>query len=129
MSEIQPEWYMAVMVMSCTVGSAEADDDLVDLQCRLIRARDPEEAFREAMVLGARGDHAYENADGQVVRWEFKGIHRLERIMDEEVGHGSEVYSTLVRAPYQEFVATKESLWESWLDQNKHRKVIDILGE
>lgn len=128
-SEKPFEWYVAVMVVACTVNGREADDDLVDLQCRLIRATDPESAFAEAMALGPLHDHSYLNEAGQLVRWEFKGLHRLERLVDQELEHGSEVYSSLVRTPYQDLVSSKEALWESWFERNKHRKASDVLGD
>jgi hypothetical protein len=118
-----------VLVVACTVGGIERKDDSVDLQCRLIRARDPEEAYRLAMDLGREQDHAYDNADGEVVRWQFKGLHRLEHLEAQTLEHGTEVYSSLVRTPYRDLVSSKEQLWEFWLQKNRTRRVIDALED
>jgi hypothetical protein len=123
------EWYVAVMVVACTVGGRRADDNLVDLQYRLIRASDPESAFVEAMSLGPLHDHSYQNESGQLVEWTFKGLHRLDRLIDQKLDNGSEVFSTLVRTLYEQLVSKKENLWEFWLERNKHRTVRDVLGD
>jgi hypothetical protein len=120
---------VAVLVVLCTVGGVERDDDTVDLQCRLIQARDAHEAYQLAMNLGPAQNHSYQNSDGEIVRWEFKGLHRLERLNDQELAHCTEVYSSLVRTPFRDLIVTKDELLEFWLEKNKDRRVGELLEE
>jgi hypothetical protein len=53
----------------------------------------------------------------------------LERLNDQELAHATEVYSSLVRTPFRDLIATKDELWEFWLDKNKDRRVGELLEE
>jgi hypothetical protein len=56
----------------------------------LVRAKTPEEAYREAMKLGKRANQRYENPDGRMVTHRFLGLHNLDAIF-EPLEHGCEI--------------------------------------
>jgi hypothetical protein len=84
-------WYVAVAVVASRVDGLP-HDPLVDLQLRLIRATDDEQAYRRAIEVGSRLGHSYRNAEGTEVVWEFRGLRDLRQLDHEELSHGAEVY-------------------------------------
>lgn len=123
------EWYVAVLVVECQVAGDATDEPTVDLQARLVRARDPEHAYQRALELGATAAHSYSNESGQRVSWEFRGLHTLERLMNQDIAHGTEVYSRIVHEPPEQFVMPKEDLWEFWFKENQHRTAREVLED
>jgi hypothetical protein len=121
-------WYDAVLVVSSSVDDAPAEPS-VDLQFRLIRATDDEQAFHRANELGAREAHSYRNADGALVSWGYLGLHDLRELVEQELAHGVEVFSQLTRRPGGELVVAMDELTCFWAEANKHRTAREILGD
>src|SRR5687767_6015735 len=121
-------WYIAVVVVASRVETTAADP-LVDLQLRLIRAVDDEQAYQRAIEVGSQQGHSYHNANGAVVSWQYLGLHDLRELDEEELTHGVEVFSQLTRRPATELVVAKHQLTCFWAEANKERTAQEILGE
>ncbi len=102
-------WYAASLVVASTVGGVRSDNDLLDLQVKLIRAPDLETARRRAIELGKQEDHSYPNADGEIVAWQFKGIHRIEELEDATLVDGGEVFSVMLRETFEKFLEAQKN--------------------
>lgn len=123
----EESWYLAVLVVECSVGDDTAGEPLIDLQYRLVRAGGGEDAHRKALELGDSAEHAYDNADGETVRWEFAGLHDLRELDNQDLAHGAEVYSTLRRRPSHRYVVSKDRLTEFFAEANQHKTAREIL--
>lgn len=107
----QNRWYVAVLVVECTVQDGRDDDPpLVDLEHRLVLAVDAEDAYQKALELGQQSNSSYENSDGAAVRWTFAGLFDLRAIDADQLGHGTELYSLLRRARATDYVVDKSEL-------------------
>jgi hypothetical protein len=102
-------WYIAILVLECDVEGPPAEP-LVDLQLRLVRACDPANALRSAEAMGLDSQHAYLNAEGEEVRWVFRGLHDLRATDDPEPVHGAEVYSRFDSQPATDLVTSRAQL-------------------
>lgn len=98
------EWYLADLVMQITVeGDAR---NVVHTNLRLIRADSPEEAYEEALKLGAASEHSYANPDGNFVRIRFRGLGSLN-VIHEKLEHGAEVSYVEERDLSEETIAER----------------------
>ena len=126
---MDPErWYIAVLVVASRVDGGSAEP-LLDLQLRLIRAVDDEQAYERAIEVGKQETHSYRNADGAVVSWQCLGLNDLRELVEQELAHGVEVFSQLTRRPATELVVAKEQLTCFWAEANKDRTAREVLGE
>lgn len=105
------KWYLTGIVEQITV-----EDDprhVVHVNTILIRADSPEEAYQEAMRLGANANLSYPNPEGKTVTMNFLGLHDLNVIHDE-LEHGAELsyreFKTTDEATIREWVSAKEDL-------------------
>src|SRR5437870_5251111 len=92
---VMKKWFVAVLVVECRVGKDPAE--LWDQQIRLLRALTPEDAFHEAITLGRAENTRYRNRAGEVVTWNFVGLHDLAELGVSAIRSGVEVFSTLTR--------------------------------
>ena len=118
-------WFTAWLVMECEVVGA---DPLCDEQLRLIEASDAEAAYVKAVEIGAEEEHSYENPDGDIVRWVFKGLSNLEEVMADSIESGTEIWSTIhdgTRA--EELVRPKEKFTTSWSAENQNTTAGELL--
>lgn len=122
-------WYTAVLVVQAAVDGEVTDESLCDLQYRLIQAPDDEAAHAKAMALGEAANIKYLNGEGERVTWTFLGLADLDRIVEDSVGDGVEVYSQMLTGDGESLVVDKQRLATFWLEANKDRKVGDILRE
>lgn len=123
----EESWYIAVLVVESSVGDGTSGEPLIDLQHRLVRAADAEDAYRKALELGSSAEHAYENAEGETVSWKFAGLHDLCELVDQDLVHGAEVYSSLRRCASHDYVVSKDQLTEFFVEANKHKTARQIL--
>ena len=121
-------WYIAVLVVASRVDGGSPEPPL-DLQCRLIRAIDDEQAYQRAVEVGEQASHSYRNADGAVVSWQCLGLNDLRELGEKELAHGVEVFSQLTRRPATELVVAKEQLTCFWAEANKDRTARELLGD
>lgn len=118
--------------MLVVVSEIDAEPDttpLVDLQCRLIQARDDEDAYAAALELGRSEEHSYANARGDIVTWRFVGLHDLRELDCADVTHGVEVFNEMVRDAPGRFLTPKAQLTCFWVEANKDRPVTDTLDD
>ena len=105
------KWYLADIVQEITVDGDPRN--VVHTNAVLVRADSPEEAYEKAMELGTDGDLSYENPDGKLVTFRFRGLRDLNVIHDE-LEHGTELtYSEDIgvdESKIQKWVTTKEEL-------------------
>jgi hypothetical protein len=88
-------------------------DSVIHINCLLIRADSPEEAYDKAIELGKEAEDQYENTDGDQVSVVFRGLRNLLVIYDE-LEHGAEIkYAEIVGLSEEEIrnlVAPKAEL-------------------
>jgi len=82
------EWFLADLVEEIRVQGYKRN--IVHINYVLVRAKTPEEAYREAMKLGKRANQRYENPDGRMVTHRFLGLRNLDAIF-EPLEHGCEI--------------------------------------
>jgi hypothetical protein len=123
----EESWYLAVLVLEASVGDEFVAEPLLDLQYHLVRAAGAEDAYRKALELGRAEEHAYENPDGEIIRWSFAGLHDLRELDDQDLVHGAEVYSSLRRAGSDDYVVSKDQLTEFFLEANRHKTAREIM--
>jgi hypothetical protein len=82
------EWFLAQLVEEFRVQGSKRN--IVHINYVLIRARTPEEAYRESMKLGKQSNQTYKNPHGKVVTHRFLGLRNLDAIFDP-LEHGSEI--------------------------------------
>jgi hypothetical protein len=102
-------WYVAVLVLESSILEAWSDHS-VDLQFRLIRARDAEAAYERAMELGRKEELSYENPYGQTCVWSFKGLKDLQEILEDDLADGVEVYGFIEPGVAEDHVMPREQL-------------------
>jgi hypothetical protein len=105
------KWYLAEIVEQITV---EGDPrNVVHTNVVLVRADSPEEAYQKAMALGTAGEQSYENPEGKLVVFRFRGLRDLN-VIHFELEHGAELnYSEDVgmkESEIQELLPSKEEL-------------------
>ena len=121
-------WFAAVLVLRSSVGAGWDDDPLLDCQVRLLECPTAEDAYRRALELGTAEECAYQNQDGEDVRWQFLGLHDLTQL-DDAPASGAEVYSWRTRDPDAFVVVPKDSLTVFWVAANSHKTVRELLDE
>jgi hypothetical protein len=125
----EESWYMAVLVLESSVEGETAYMPLIDLQYRLVRASQVDDAYHKAHEIGVSEEQSYSNADGEVVSWKFAGLHDLVEITDQELVHGTEVYSTILRNPPDDYVVPKDRLTQYFFEANKDKTAREIIED
>jgi hypothetical protein len=74
------EWFVAELVMEITVRGATRN--IVHRNLTLIAATDPETAYQKALSWGQKGEVSYDNPSGHLVEIRFKGLSRLDVVID-----------------------------------------------
>jgi hypothetical protein len=108
-SSLEMHWFVAVLVFESGIDGGWADPS-VDVQFRLVRAADPEAAYKRALALGRDGEQGYENPYGQTCTWSFKGLKDLQEVDEDELADGVEVYGFIRGGSAEEHVIPKEQL-------------------
>jgi hypothetical protein len=62
------------------------------------------------------------------VSWEFAGLHDLREVLEAELGDGVEVFNTLKRGAPEALVRSKEQLQAFWVEANKDKTALELLG-
>ena len=122
-------WYVAILVVGSRLDGERSAAPAVELQHRLVRARDDEAAYSRALDLGRSEAHSYANEQGQTVAWEFLGLHDLREIDSPELVDGTELYGHIVRGNPASLLVAKERLSCFWSNANKRRTADDILKD
>ena len=99
------KWYLAEIVQEITV---EGDPrNVVHTNLVLVRADSPEDAYPKAMELGTAGEQSYENIEGRLVTFRFRGLRDLN-VVHGELEHGAEL-------SYGEHIGMDESAVQKWV--------------
>lgn len=122
-------WYSARLIVQCIVGSnLQEDDFLFDEQIRLIKASNPEEAYQKSICLSQAEELEYKNANGELVKWVFKGLFDLDVV--SRLKDGAEISSRRFRADSdQNWVFSKEKLSVFYQETMKGKTVQQLLNE
>ena len=113
---VQTHWFVAILVFELSIHAEKdgtklvTEDPSIDLQYRLVRATDLESAYERAFVMGHQGENAYENCDGQICAWSFKGLKDLQGVMSDKLGDGVEVYGFITGGKAEDHVAAMREL-------------------
>lgn len=100
-------WYMSKIIFRIVVGNGDHNAQFEE-QVRLIKARNEEEAFLKARMIGGRGEESFLNASLNTVRWEFIDISDL--VLLPELSDGMELCSRIYEEEnVEEFVAFTHS--------------------
>ena len=118
------KWYVAELVLECQVGRNSAN--LWDQQLVLISARNADTAYTAALRLGKKQETAYSNAEGEKVRWKFKGLGDLRELLAKKLRSGVEVHSTLSRVKRPRICA-KSKLTAFWIKRNLNKTAAELL--
>lgn len=94
------EWYLADILMEITV---EGDSrNVVHTNTVLIRAGSPDEAYEKALTKGRTEEISYQNPDGRLVTFLFKGLRDLI-VIQEQLEDGAELtYTERIGMPEDE---------------------------
>jgi len=82
------EWFLAQLVVEIRVAGCRRN--IVHINYVLIRANNPQQAYREAMKLGKGSNRTYKNPRDRIVTHRFLGLRNLDAIFDP-LEHGSEI--------------------------------------
>jgi hypothetical protein len=74
------------------------EDDLWEQQVIIIDAPTETDARIQAEQMGRRKEHEYISVTGDRVRWVFRCVETVFELFDEQLKHGTEVYSRFLRA-------------------------------
>ncbi|MBX7212159.1 MAG: DUF4288 domain-containing protein [Verrucomicrobiaceae bacterium] len=101
-------FYSAKLHVICLVDDPSVFEDegghLCDYAIVVFRAADFEAAWHRALELGRAQEHGYENAEGNQVRWAFRGIEDIEELGEDidgmEVGSVLDIYKPEEPLPF-----------------------------
>jgi hypothetical protein len=123
-------WYVAKLIVQCKVEGDESGLWTVDEQIRVIRASDPDTAYRKTMDLGKRQETSYENMYGKIVTWEYIGLQDLAPLLAASIVDGTEITGRLLTSDNPlELVRDDRDLQVNWIERNRHRTAADILQQ
>ena len=86
------DWFGAQLKTVCFVDGVGSVD--CDLCVHVLRAADPDSAFRRALEIGSTHNTSYKNADNQTVEWRFAEVVTLDLLGSGDLD-GREVHSVL----------------------------------
>ncbi len=84
-------WYIAKVVFR--ISSNGSGRPQFDEHLRLVSARNFEEAFLKARIMGIKEEDTFLNDRNETVKWEFINVSELQPI--SELKDGSEIYSQI----------------------------------
>jgi hypothetical protein len=99
------EWFVAELVMEITVQGA--DRNVVHRNLILVHADEPESAYAHALEFGQKAEASYKNPSDHLVQIRFRGISRLDVIVDP-LGDGAELL-------FSESVGVAQDQIERWI--------------
>jgi hypothetical protein len=99
-------WFSASLFFS-SIPRGQTDPILWEDSVALLRAPSPSEAERMAAALGVEREHAYRNANGEMVEWKFVRVQSVFEIEADELVSGMEVFSRYLKPAEAESLLTK----------------------
>jgi hypothetical protein len=110
LEQVAPSWYVAELVIEITVFGASRN--VVHRNLLLILAADADQAYQKAARLGLGCEISYDNPQGQRVDHRFRGIAKLDGIVDGTLEDGSEL-------TFVEDIGVSERQIEEWICTKK----------
>ena len=98
------EWYLADILEEHKIE--DEPDHIVFSNLVLVRASDPEEAYKQALQLGREREATYLNPERKTVEVHFAGLRDLNVIHDK-LEHGAEL-------GYLKYVGVSEDQLRAW---------------
>ena len=90
-SSEQLSWFAVSLVFECI--DPDTDEGLsLEQRIVLLHAVDEDAVRERAGRLGKKTQVEYASAEGNQVRWLFRGIGDIKALLDDEIGDGTEVY-------------------------------------
>lgn len=106
MEKLQPGWYVAELLMEIKVSRATRN--VLHRNLFLILATNADEAYQKAIQLGSRSEQSYQNPQGQQVDHKFRGVAKLDNIVDGTLEDGSEL-------AFAEYIGIPEDQIRRWI--------------
>ena len=91
-------WYTASILYESVHNQKVKEDDIWEEQIVLILAESESDAMAKAEMIGKRGEERYLSATNEKVRWTFRCVQSTYGLLDEELKHGTEVFSRFLRS-------------------------------
>jgi hypothetical protein len=85
-------WYITKIIFDIKVGEGGPATEF-DEQMRFISARNENEAFLKARLIGVREEDSFVNSNFKNVKWEFIDVADLKQVGD--LTDGMEIYSRI----------------------------------
>jgi Domain of unknown function (DUF4288) len=85
-------WYIAKIIFGICLNENKQISQF-DEQLRIISARDENEAFLKARMIGVREEDIFLNDENRVVKWQFIDVSELNLLSD--LKDGMEIYSCI----------------------------------
>jgi len=94
-------WYSAALLLKRTHPEAtpSMDDPLWEESIVLIKASGEDEARSEAKRLGMAENASFQAVSGELVSWKFVGVTDVHELGEEDLKHGTELFSRFLRVP------------------------------
>ncbi len=99
-------WFSANILFKGSSPSGSNSAILWEEQVILIQANTESEAQKKATSIGSNKQHEYRVDSGEIVRWIFDGIERVQQIESQEIYDGIEVFSRFLRNSEVESIKT-----------------------
>jgi hypothetical protein len=90
-------WYAGVLLFRSEVGGVTSLRPLCEERLVLFRGGSAKQVERAARRYARREQHAYENAAGETVDWQFESLERIDLLDDPPDNDGWEVFSRFTR--------------------------------
>ena len=108
-TSLELHWFVAVLLLESNFAALSMPPS-IDVQYRLIHATDSEAAYKRALELGREAEHSYENSEGEICVWSFKGLKDLQEVLDVELNDGTEIYGFTAVGSATDHVVSKQKL-------------------
>ena len=86
-------YYSAKLIFETKPVAHGIDAISIEKRIVLIESQNEFDAESEANLIGKKSEFAYEASDGGTVIVTFIGIENIYHLIDDTIGHGTEIYS------------------------------------
>lgn len=86
-------YYSAKLIFETRPAAHGDEATSVEKRIVLIKSHNELDAAFEADLIGKKGEFTYEASDGGTVTVSFIGIENIYQLIDDTIGHGTEIYS------------------------------------
>ena len=90
-------WFSVAILYEAMINKHAYPHSLRECSVRILVADSEEAAWRRAEEIGRKGEHSYENEDGEMVLWKFRKVMDVQDLCEESLSDGAEVFSRMWR--------------------------------